>query len=215
MVQRMVAQRKDDPVEKAVLNDDELVGVKADVDAAMKKIKDKIVSWAKESNDVAKKLQSTGRDAWVYAGFFKRNNTLKQHLENWDESWSLENTCGLLLDLGNTLRRLCTEGKVMNDTMKGSRSSDHGLDKTSTWAKDFVPEESKLQSGVSATTGNLLRTLRELDVTSNDEIEALMIGVVKFWRDGSWIKWIRGEFHTAAEVWAAYTYHLEEYVMKD
>lgn len=203
--------QKEDLVEKIVLEEEDLGEVKKDIDIAMEYIKDKIMSWAEESQLVANKLASKGRDAWVYAGFFSRNKTLHQHLEGWNNTWSIEKSCGLLLDLGNALRSLCQQQTIMNSTMKESRKEGHEIDRSSDWAKDYVPTGAKLQSGASATTGNLLRILHHLELKNIDQIEAIMIGVIKYWRDGSIIKWLRGEFHTASEVWAVYMYYVEEY----
>jgi len=202
----------DDSVESIVLDDEPMGDVKEDVDIAMEKVIARIKAWARESEAVGAQLENIGRDAWVYRGFFKRNQTLMQHVDAWSDKWSVKKTCGLLLDLGNALRRLCPDEDrvVMNDVMADSRGDNHAVDPDSQWATEFNSGGAKVQSGVSATTGNLLRTLRHLDVTTTNEIEAIMIGVVKYWKDGSLIKRIRGEFHTASEVWAAYMYHLEK-----
>jgi len=211
-------QRKD-PVEDAVLSD---TNVKEAIDTAMDKIKDKISKWAKKNKNVKKKLNGcVGRDAWVYRGFFGRKDTLQKCIDKWDSNWTIEQTCGLLLDLGNALRHFCQthepeeNKKTMTDIMKGSRKTEHKVDRQSRWALEFVPAGTKLQSGVSATTGNLLRVIRELDVNTIDEIESIMVGVIKYWKNGSWIKWLLGQFHTAAEVWSAYTYYLERFYFRE
>lgn len=206
------AQNK--PLQKAdavagIVNEENDAVVRGDIVAAMEKIKARLKKWATEDVRVENTLKKkTGRDAWVYAGFRGRKRTLGEHLDRWDESWGINKTCGLLLDLGNALRSLCPKMEIMNDEMKASRAKGHSVNRDSEWAQESVPKGSKLKSGVSATTGNLLRTLEYLNVTTPLELEAIIIGAVKYWDKGSFIKKIRGEYHTAAEAWSVYNYYL-------
>lgn len=207
-----------DPVEDTVIPKN-LISVKADVDAAMEKIKGGIFRWANENGQVKKGLDKLGRDAWVYAPSNK-GESFKELLSKWNSTWSLENTCGLLLDLGNALRTFTgIEVKVMNDYMKNSRTKDgHKADKRSDWVKE-LPKGAKVMSGVSATTGNLLKTLVYLSekIELNlIEVEAIIIGAIKYWKFSSWFnyrhweKWLTGSYHTPSEVWSVYMYYLEE-----
>ena len=215
-----VQKKSSDPIQAALLLDSEKEGVSEDVKAAMLKLKPAIKQWAISDEKVAKALHEPGRDAWVYNNHDKKA-TLEKHLNQWNESWSAERTCGLLLDLGLALRYETTELKLkktelLNTIMQRSRQAGHKIDKQSKWATEFTPKGTKMQSGVSATTANLLCTLRHLNKhvipksrVSDQEIEALMIGVVNYWKDGSTLKKLTGNYHTPAEVWSSYTRHLE------
>jgi len=97
------------------------------------------------------------------------------------------------------------EVSLMNNAMKGSRLKGKA-NKNSQWVED-LPGNTQLKSGVSATTGNLLLLMEWLNVNTPQEIEAIMNGLVKYW-ENSTIKQLRGQFHTAAEVWATYNYYL-------
>ena len=204
-----IIQCAPDPVEEIALEGD-MQETKALVDRMMGTLKDKI-----QRNDrMARRLrQRTGRDAWVYAGFFQRNNMLYQILEGWDESWSLRRTCGLLLDLGLALRELCNPMEIMNKRLsRGRNHVTHRVIRESKWATEDVPQGAELQSGPSATTGQLLRLLNQFrDVISAAEIEAVMTGAVDYWKNGSTIKWLLGDYHTAVEVWAVYMWYLQQH----
>lgn len=213
-ISTFIIQRQD-PIEEAILKDTDYDEIKSNINKAMGKIIKIIKDWAGKDSYIIKMLNKTvGRDVWVYRGFFHRHDTLMKCLEDWDESWSFIQTCGLLLDLGNNLRRsqiIKGEGstpEIMNQEMKESRLNGHKINRDSKWAKD-LPEGTKLQSGVSATTGNLLNLLKKINELNIEEIESIIVGVISYWKNGSWIKWITGSFHTATEVWSAYTYYLE------
>ena len=195
-------QLAEDPIESVIMQGD-LETVKRDVNNAMERIIVKLQTLAKVDNNIHAALQGQGRDAWVYAGFFNRNKSLLSHLDQWSENWGLKKTCGLLLDLGLAVRRSFSDISGMTPEMRGSRGGDHKVNKNGVWAQG-LPKGTQVQAGVSATTHNLLRTLIGLKVVEWGEIEAIMIGVIKYWKSGSKIKRLRGEFHTAAEVWAAY-----------
>ncbi|MDM8255367.1 hypothetical protein [Phocaeicola barnesiae] len=213
-ISTFIIQRQD-PIEEAILKDTDYDEIKSNINKAMEKIKKIIKNWANQDSHIKRKLNETvGRDVWVYRGFFHRHDTLMKCLEDWDESWSFIQTCGLLLDLGNNLRHfkiIKGEGSpppIMNQEMKESRLNGNKINRDSKWAKD-LPEGTKLQSGVSATTGNLLNLLKKINKLNIEEIESIIVGVISYWKNGSWIKWITGSFHTATEVWSAYTYYLE------
>lgn len=213
-ISTFIIQRQD-PIEEAILKDTDYDEIKSNINKAMEKIKEIIKNWANQNSHIKRKLNETvGRDVWVYRGFFHRHDTLMKCLEDWDESWSFIQTCGLLLDLGNNLRHfkiIKGEGSpppIMNQEMKESRLNGNKINRDSKWAKD-LPEGTKLQSGVSATTGNLLNLLKKINELNIEEIESIIVGVISYWKNGSWIKWITGSFHTATEVWSAYTYYLE------
>lgn len=205
-----------DPIEDTVMDTD-TESLKSDIDTAMGKIKKKILEITKESDKAKKSLEKSGRDWMVYAPLASWKYNMLGLLENWDTSWSLEDTSGLLLDIGIAMKGLADEGKeskekIMNDYMSQTRNSSKKVDKGSEWAKD-IPEGTQMQAGVSATTGNLLKTLRWLNVNGLEEIEAIMNGIIKYWKNSK-LKQALGQYHTAAEVWTAYTYHLEKYVLK-
>lgn len=222
-MEKAVVQLVPDPIKADLYErNDTKESVTQDVNRAMFELRRAIINNA----EMVDNLQRTGRDAWVYAGFFSRNDSLYNILLRWGDSWTLENTCGLLLDLGLALRRNCNRADIlfrgihpgsqrapiMNDMLNAGRINGR-YDRNSEWARNFVPTGSELQSGPSATTGQLLRLLfhfkEELEL-GMDQIEAIMIGAVEYWDHGSTIKWILGKYHTAVEVWAVYNYYLEE-----
>lgn len=203
-----VVQRIPDPVEHIVM-EEEIAQVKVDVDNAMTRLRDEVL----ENEVMVHRLRGrTGRDAWVYAGFFERSQSLLQILNSWSQQWTIENTCGLLLDLGLALRNLCEEMIIMNGELNNGRvHGEHRVDRESDWALQDVPAGAAMQAGPSATSGQLLRLLHHFRNQINiREIEAIMIGVVKYWKDGSFIKRLLGHYHTAVEVWSVYMYYLEE-----
>jgi len=201
-----------DPVETTVLDEDK-VGLKKDIDSAMQKIKDKIIKEAKKSSEISKSLKGSGRDWMIYAPWSSWLNGMFDLLSSWSNSWKIEDTAGLLLDIGGALRKVTSEvdtGKeIMNDYMAESRTKNKKINKKSKWNKN-LPKNTRVQAGVSATTGNLLSLLRYLDVNTVLEIEGLMNGVILYWKNSK-VKKALGQFHTAAEVWTAYTFHLEKY----
>lgn len=205
-----------DPIETAVL-DKNSISLKTDIDSAMKKIKVKIISEAQKSVEISNSLKSSGRDWMVYAPWSSWWSGMLDLLSSWDESWKIEDTAGLLLDIGGALRRVTskvsTGKKIMNEYMKQSRTPSKKINKKSDWNKD-LPKNTRVQAGVSATTGNLLSLLRYFDVNTVVEIEALMNGVILYWKNSK-VKQALGQFHTAAEVWTAYTFHLEQYGKKE
>ena len=209
-----IIQKKDDPIKSEALTSRDLKKVKYDVDFAMDKILAKLKVLNLDNPAIKTALSKIGRDAWVYAGILKKNDPLITHINNWSEEWSLENTCGLLLDIGNSVREYFPITTKMDKTMKGSRGNNHKVNKQSDWVKN-LPTGSEVQAGVSATTHNLIRTLLGLKATEWGEIEAIMVGVVKYWKDGSVIKSLKGEFHTSAEVWSAYQHQLFSWYEKN
>ncbi|MGI2112290.1 hypothetical protein ACRN9G_01655 [Shewanella frigidimarina] len=214
-VQRVIQRNGKDVIESTIL-DQNTEAVKADVDFAMSKIKFAVIKLSVESVEVANALKNSGRDWIVYAPLISWFYGIGGLIIKWNNTWPLEDTAGLLIDLGIALRKISTQGQqaqfLMNAYMKASRQSNKKIDKTSEWATD-LPEHTAMQAGVSASTANLLKMIRMLDVNTPREIEAIMNGVIIYWKNSN-IKQALGQYHTAAEVWAAYTYHLEEYVMK-
>ncbi|MDE7297714.1 MAG: hypothetical protein K2N94_02650 [Lachnospiraceae bacterium] len=202
-----IVQCDPDPVERIALEGD-MQETTEQVNAAMRTLKARIQANAAMSWRLREK---TGRDAWVYAGFFRKNDKLSQILQDWDETWSLQRTCGLLLDLGLALRSLCEPMEIMNKRLERGRDKEsHRVNRGSVWARKYVPEYAKLQSGPSATTGQLLRLLNQFrDAIDLTQIQAIMTGVVDYWKNGSLIKWILGDYHTAVEVWAVYMWYLK------
>ncbi len=61
-----------------------------------------------------------------------------------------------------TVRKLCLQGKKKQPApSEGKRGGGHEVNMESAWAQEDVPAGSALQSGPSATTGQLLRLLHE------------------------------------------------------
>ncbi len=188
---------KDDPVVSVALDTD-VESVRTDVNSAMGKLRAMILN----NEDMLNTLNVDGRDRKIYApiqSLWKKMNGL---LRSWNDSWSTEDTCGLMLDIGLHLGKgvPSTPRFTMTEEMKESRRPE-GV-QGSNWERD-LPEGTKTQSGVSATTIRLLKTLSlEASITAL-EIEAVMNGVCMYW-DHSFIKKITDEYHTTAEVWAVY-----------
>ncbi|HKJ43976.1 MAG TPA: hypothetical protein VKA27_17905, partial [Sunxiuqinia sp.] len=88
-----VAQR--DPIEDVVLDKDE-ESVKNDMNAAMKKIRTKLIDYTEKSQAASKALEKSGRDWMVYAPLASWRYGMLGLLKNWDESWSIEDSAGLL-----------------------------------------------------------------------------------------------------------------------
>lgn len=201
----LVRQRvTDDPIASVVLDTDS-EAVKKDVNSAMTKLKTMILN----NKELLKILDKDGRDRKIYApiqSYWKKMDGL---LESWDASWSTEDTCGLMLDIGLQLGKgvKTTAPYKMTKEMETSRR-DEGV-KGSNWEQEFIPEGTRTQSGVSATTIRLLKTLSLDSSITALEIEAVMNGVSMYW-DHSIIKKITGEYHTTAEVWATYNNFLLE-----
>ena len=152
-----------------------------------------------------------GRCAALY-DFFNRNKSLWDIVRGWNPTWNFKNTCGLLLDLGLALRGTFLSKEfapdIMSATMVGGRDpATHRVNGKSGWAQFMSQNGLLLQCGPSATTGQLLKVLHAMRI-SFDKIESILTGVIHYWNDGI-IERIRGEYHTAAEVWSAYSYYLE------
>lgn len=200
--------------------------VTRDVNSAMKKIKAFVEEWGAGNKKVAEALEGAPREAYFYNNEHK-DRSLKWHLEQWDDSWSKERTCALLMDLGLKLKSATDyteflDGKkkiMLSSVMAESRGEKSKVNTASRWAEEFTPQGTKMQSGVSATTGSFLILLRHLNGRSkspeattkitNTEIESLMVGFAKSWEERPWYVRARGFYHTPAEVWTSYNRHLE------
>jgi hypothetical protein len=157
-----------------------------------------------------------GRDAFFY-DFWNRNESLLKIVNEWTPEWNYKKTCGLLLDLGLALMDTGLSEKfasrLMSREMEGGRDSKtHRVNEDSTWAADMEENGLHLQCGPSATTCQLLKVLHALHTDLLD-IESIMIGVIHYWNDSK-IRRIIGNFHTAAEVWSAYSFYLEQQVYR-
>ncbi|MCW3102334.1 MAG: hypothetical protein JWO09_774 [Bacteroidetes bacterium] len=199
-----------DCIEEAVL-DKNKEAVKADVDKAMRKIQSKVRVCAEASRELADLLKKSGRDWMVYAPFASWwHEGMLGLLSKWDESWKLEDSAGLLMDISLHFNKFAKAGKeralLMNSVMEESRTPQQVINKNSQWAKD-LPEGTKTQSGVSASTASVLILLERLGIDAPQEIEAIVNSLIYYWKD-SWIKQFTKQYHTAAEVWAVYTSYL-------
>jgi len=209
-----------DPVAEAVI-DQNKERVKRDVDAAMKKLRSQIHMEAAWAVEVSEALEGHGRDWFAYAPLQSWSRNLGQLLDAWDESWTLEATAGLLMDLclamSRVIKGLPSDARIMNQHMAESRQPNMRVKRDSDWAKG-LPEGAKVQAGASASTGIVLRTLHRLDVTTMREIEAIMNALYHYWNNygegSSWgtrLKQAQGDYHTASEIWASYMFFLEKY----
>ena len=189
---------KDDPVVSVALDTDKK-SVKRDVNRAMAKLKETILN----NQELLEQLNKHGRDRKIYAPIQSLWKKMDGLLRSWNNSWSVEDTCGLMLDIGLQLGRGIRSAPQfeMTDEMKESRR-DEGV-QGSNWEQEFLPEGTRTKSGVSATTIRLLKTLSIDNRITALEIEAVMNGVCMYW-DHSLIKKLTGEYHTTAEVWSTY-----------
>lgn len=207
-----------DPVVEAVIDKDK-AAVKSMVDTTMTKIRLWILREDRNTKAIASALRRSGRDWFVYAPIQSWISDLGQLLENWSDKWTLEETTGLMIDLSLALRKVVADSlgrndEVMNTLMAASRQKNKSVNRESAWVQEFVPEGAKVQSGASATTGLLLRLLQVAD-TSPQGIEAVMNGLYHYWngKDGPWgarLKQLRGEYHTAVEIWGVYMFYLQQ-----
>lgn len=172
----LVFQRvTDDPVASAALDSD-AEAVKTDVNRAMTKLRTMILE-----EKLLDKLDEDGRDRMIYAPIQSLWKKMRGLLESWNASWSTEDTCGLMLDIGLKL----TSGKettgpyAMTNKMLTSRRR-QGV-KGSDWEQNFIPKGTKTQRGVSATTIRLLKTLSLNNEITLLEIEAVMNGACMYW----------------------------------
>jgi hypothetical protein len=217
--QHVRASRGVDPLALAVLDEDR-AAVDRDVKSAMRKVRTYLQG---DQATMAKLVASEARDLSIYApGMRLMKKSVPDVLQSWDEKWTLEKTSGLLLDLGlnatrpasdaaepETLARPDLEEGLFNEHLSESKlAAKSGSLQQSQWVKEFVPAGSKVQAGASATTLRLLELLSRTPGITGPEVEAVMNGITKYWA-GSFIKQVRGEFHTTAEVWASYNHFLE------
>ena len=157
-------------------------------------------------------LHTKGRDKVAYATFALKGR-MDELLDGWDESWTVENTVGLLIDMSLATRaprarkgdQPGPKGELMSPGLMDSRGGHHDVNKQSAWYQG-LPENAQTHSGASATTAQLLLMLEDLDVPL-PQVEAVMNGLVRYW--GGVARKVSGNYHTAAEIWAVYNEHLE------
>jgi len=194
--------------------------IKKDVDAGMRKIQQAFTS------GVFKDLQlmEQGRDEPVYA--FRQwilRAGLGKLIRGWNDSWTIEETAGLLLDAGSKIKQKpefleehkskSPEGgrpNLLSDIHDSVRKQDKkfklkGTSEEAVWARG-IDRDFRVNAGPSATTATLLNFLSIFPITK-EEREAIMQAVILFWRGK--IKRVVGDYHTGAEVWMAYTRRLE------
>ncbi|WDD37034.1 DUF4157 domain-containing protein (plasmid) [Nostoc sp. UHCC 0926] len=220
-------QKQEDPIKETVLpkDRDEL---KKEVDQAMTKIQSEI----KNTNDdkVMQKLNVKGRDCTVFLDTDEaKGKTLLELIKGWINNEDLSTTAPILLDMGLKLKGYTgtaklTDGQkaeqILNDYLmegrplekteeqkKGKKDGNPQFDENQNkWAGEMKKAGFAVRYGPSASTGQLLKTIRGFAVLSPTEIEAIMQAVVLFYTEGR--KFDSGGYHTAVEVWGAYEQHL-------
>jgi len=214
---------ENDPIRLAVL-DTNWTKVQEDINSAMKKVKNALTGTKPMAKPLADRLKKSGRDQWYYAGIFSILNNLDDLLAWWDDKCSVWYTSGLLLDIGLKIGDLNPGYEVamkkFNEVFGDTRRPDKTIVLESKFVKELIPG-TEVQAGVSGSTTVLLQALRyvnsgivnEKDKITPKEIEAIMNGLIFYW-DTSSLKRFLNQFHTAVEVWAAYTLYLEEYEHK-
>jgi len=182
--------------------------IKRDVNSAMAKIQKLIL----EKAEVHPKLGKKGRDYLFYAPILSGSKNLVDLVKNWNSTWSIDATAGLLLDLQSALKGTALQGSAEDRT--GLSQEQRDIRDKGYGGTKFGQEMRQLgdtQANPSATTANLLTFLRTTQNETNItplEIEAIMQAVIMFWEGRS--KRYTGEFHTPIEVWMAYAQHLEK-----
>lgn len=169
-------------------------------------------------SDLSSEMAEDGRDAFFYRRLWWKNKRgLMGDLERWSTSWSVARTGGLLADLGLALKNVeaFTKGKQFDEIMnqdylqRGSNQVRGRSDETtSPWSEDLAQSGLKGNAGPSSTTTQLLHVVSSIGGFTTDEVESMMVALVKFWKGGTKRKF-GGGFHTAVEVWAPYTGYLE------
>lgn len=202
----LVALLPDHDVVEEILwqESEDTVSLKQDVNRAMLRLKATLLKWLvtdeKLMQAIIDESKIVPRERPLY---FKESPDIFFALNSWDESWTIEKTAGLLLDLGYHMRKKLGGMEVMNATMKSGRPEMR--DKSTTEPKGFnerrddpnfesnvrarswgqhLPDKSEIRSGISASTGNLLLLLKALDDeidVSFDEVGAIMLSVFRFW----------------------------------
>jgi hypothetical protein len=189
--------------------------IKRDVNSAMRKIQLEFTSGKFKDT----KLTEKGRDEPVYAlRQWARGTGLGKLIRDWNDSWTLEQTAGLLLDAGSKIKtkpeftsQLPKEKvELLAPVHVAVRDHDkrfklQGNSEEAIWARG-IESDFRVNAGPSATTATLLNFLSIFPITP-EEREAIMQAVILFWR-GS-VKRTMGDYHTGAEVWMAYTRRLE------
>ncbi|WP_145858318.1 hypothetical protein [Pedobacter suwonensis] len=217
---------KQDPIKQVVVDQD-WENVKKDVNSAMSKIKNLLLSTNQEKHNAISSLKIRGRDQIIYAFLLTlKLNKLNHLLADWNEkTWDIYYTSGLLLDMGLALSKLLpdkTEARAAFEAQfSQTRQANKLINRKSDFYKD-LPDDVGTQAGVSASTWNVLQALRYLNMELGNagrekitpiEVEAIMNGLIYFWDIGYIKRWL-GQFHTAAEVWAAYNFYREKYDIK-
>ncbi len=216
-----ISDRKVD-LEELVLDTDK-TELKADISKVMKHVKNFVLNDESElARNTREKLAGKyGRDWMVYAPVASFSNDILGLLKSWNEDdWSLEHSIGLLTDVALLTKDLY--GGAVEDTLSqplwDTRGKDHGINKEVPWVKDLNEfgvdvEKGGLKAGPSLSTAMTLRFLRRIDATDGKTTESVVNGLVLYWKN-SILKRISGQYHTTAEVWAAYSYHLEKHYYK-
>ena len=169
-------------------------------------------------DQITEEMSVDGRDAFFYRRLWWKNRRgLLGDLERWEASWSVARTGGLLADLGLALRNVdeFAKGKQFDEIMnkeylqRGSNQVRGRSDETTTpWSEDLAQSSIKGNAGPSSTTTQLLHVVTGIGGFTTDEVESMMVALVKFWKQGT-KRAFGGGFHTAVEVWAPYTGYLE------
>lgn len=183
---------------------------------AMSKIRDYIrddpSEGAAKIRDVLK--GSHGRDWLIYAPIQGMQNDLHDLLMHWDDSWSIEDTSALLMDIAIAAKDIPEEpmSGELSESLWQARGEKHSIKLESEWVQELeefnINSKTGLQAGPSLSTAHVLRFLRLIKKTNPEEREAIVNGLIQYWKRAT-IKRLLGQYHTPTEVWAAYTHHLE------
>jgi hypothetical protein len=218
--------------------------LKNDLSKVMDEVQNFILNDKSElAEKIRKELEGKrGRDWMVYAPIQGYCVDILDLLASWNkEDWSIEKTAGLLMDIACLTRHSYQDNTpIFSEDLQNVRGDKHKTNVDSPWIKDLnqfgVNPKKGLQCGPSATTGKTLRFLRKIlqeqeakkesidknldlkekKVVKYEEtkaMEAVVNGFILYWKN-SLIKRISGQYHTPVEVWAAYSFYLEQHVYK-
>lgn len=166
-----------------------------------------------DQNDETKKILATpGRDRRLYF-LFRNTGGVAKDLKDWSSKWSISGTGGLLADLGLALKKIIKLNKkfdsIMNQYLR--TGSDHVRNrknvKKSQWSDDIKEGGFEGNAGPSSTTTQLLRVADTIGTFEDEEIEAMMVALIMFWKK-TLKRTFGGGYHTAVEVWAPYNSYM-------
>jgi len=107
-------------------------------------------------------------------------------------------------ELRNSKEWMDSTINALKQPMTGDRKVIRGAQGPLTKQTTLLKENgAAFKSGISASTNNLLRLLRTVELITPNEIESIVKGAILYW-DTNIAKQLTGDFHTGTEVWVVY-----------